>query len=98
MDPTGRPAERGPRRRPFAGEATPMGDAHTVVATRAAEPVSRRARDVDSFCEACGYTLRGQTARRCPECGRPFSAGTAGCSRIPWEHRHRLGPVRAYGN
>src|SRR5882672_9022713 len=26
-----------------------------------------------AFCQACGYSLRGLTARRCPECGRPFN-------------------------
>src|SRR6476660_852157 len=50
-------------------------------------PAARPGRviEVDTFCESCGYNLRGQTARACPECGRPFAAGTVGLGRIPWE-------------
>src|SRR6266567_4363945 len=25
-----------------------------------------------AFCQACGYSVRGLTAHRCPECGRRF--------------------------
>src|SRR3954447_8657485 len=52
-------------------------------ARSAAQPC--RAIEVDTFCESCGYNLRGQTARACPECGRPFAAATVGLGRIPWE-------------
>src|SRR3954471_21264760 len=52
-------------------------------ARAAAQPC--RAIEVDTFCESCGYNLRGQTARACPECGRPFAAATVGLGRIPWE-------------
>ena len=56
--------------------------------------------EIDTFCESCGYNLRGQTARACPECGRPFAAAMAGLGRIPWERQVATGgwfaSLRAY--
>jgi hypothetical protein len=70
---------------------------------RGPAPASRpgRAIEVDKFCESCGYNLRGQTARNCPECGRPFAAAAAaaGPGRIPWERPPSpggAGRLRAY--
>ena len=52
--------------------------------------------DLELFCPSCGYSLRGITSDRCPECGFAVDRSAAAVSRIPWEHCRRLGPVRAY--
>ncbi len=52
--------------------------------------------DLELFCPACGYSLRGIESDRCPECGFAIDRSAAAVSRIPWEHRRRLGWVRAY--
>ncbi len=51
---------------------------------------------LDLFCPACGYSLRGIDSEQCPECGFAIDRSAAAVSRIPWEHRGRLGVVRAY--
>ena len=52
--------------------------------------------DLELFCPACGYSLRGSDSELCPECGFKVDRSAAAVSRIPWEHRGRLGFVRAY--
>ena len=52
--------------------------------------------DLELFCPACGYSLRGIESDRCPECGFAIDRSAAAVSRIPWEHRRRLGLPRAY--
>src|SRR2546423_258902 len=65
-------------------------------------PAARPGRvvEIDTFCESCGYNLRGQAARACPECGRPFVAAMVGLGRIPWERASATGGcvagLRAY--
>lgn len=48
------------------------------------------------ICPACGYSLRGIASDRCPECGLAIDRSALAVSRIPWVHRRRIGPVRAY--
>lgn len=52
--------------------------------------------EYDVFCEACGYSLIGITADRCPECGAAYDPAELPFARIPWLHRRRLGTLRAY--
>jgi hypothetical protein len=52
--------------------------------------------EYDVFCEACGYSLLGIAADRCPECGAPYDPNELPFARIPWLHRRRIGRVRAY--
>lgn len=47
-------------------------------------------------CPSCDYLLTGLTINRCPECGRAFDPGELSATRIPWELRRSLGPIRAY--
>lgn len=54
--------------------------------------------EYDVFCEACGYSLIGIAADRCPECGASYDAAALPFARIPWLHRRRLGRARAYGS
>ncbi|HEV2292602.1 MAG TPA: zinc ribbon domain-containing protein [Tepidisphaeraceae bacterium] len=51
---------------------------------------------IELFCPACGYSLRGIDSELCPECGFKVDRSAAAVSRIPWEHRRRLGWARAY--
>ena len=51
---------------------------------------------VDLFCPGCGYSLRGITSERCPECGLAIDRSSLAVSQIPWAHRRRVGRVRAY--
>ena len=59
-------------------------------------PVPPSPPELDLFCPACGYSLRGIDSELCPECGFKVDRSGAAVSRIPWEHRRRLGRVRAY--
>jgi len=52
--------------------------------------------ELELFCPGCGYSLRGITSDNCPECGIAIDRSAAAVSRIPWEHRRRIGYVRAY--
>jgi hypothetical protein len=52
--------------------------------------------EYDVFCEACGYSLAGIVADRCPECGRAYDPAELPFARIPWLHRARIGRLRAY--
>jgi tetracycline resistance efflux pump len=52
--------------------------------------------EYDVFCEGCGYSLAGNVADRCPECGDPYDPAALPFARVPWLHRRRLGPIRAY--
>ncbi|MGB7161379.1 MAG: hypothetical protein WBD40_25195 [Tepidisphaeraceae bacterium] len=52
--------------------------------------------DLDLYCPNCGYSLRGLESDNCPECGLKVDRSAASVSRIPWEHRRRIGRVRAY--
>ncbi len=52
-------------------------------------------------CPECGYSLRGLTGDRCPECGEPFPTTQRtfrrwATHRIPWDRRHRTSLLRAY--
>src|SRR5687768_5272320 len=69
-------------------------DQHSVVVDHAAAATGAVAGDVP--CEQCGYNLRGLTADRCPECGRPFDRAATSAANIPWVHRDQLGTFRAY--
>jgi hypothetical protein len=50
----------------------------------------------DLFCPECGYSLRGLTSDRCPECGLLLDFVESGVSVIPWERRREIGRMRAY--
>jgi len=50
----------------------------------------------DYFCPNCGYSLRGITSDRCPECGDVLDWKALGASRIPWMHRKHIGVFAAY--
>jgi len=50
--------------------------------------------EIDRFCIACGYNIRGLTSDRCPECG--LKVGGVDESSVPWEGRNRLGLRRAF--
>jgi hypothetical protein len=52
--------------------------------------------ELELFCPGCGYSLRGITSEKCPECGLRIDRSAAAVSRIPWEHRRRIGHARAY--
>lgn len=52
--------------------------------------------EYDVFCEACGYSLIGIAADRCPECGAAYDPAALPFARVPWLHRRRLGRTRAY--
>ncbi len=52
--------------------------------------------ELELFCPGCGYSLRGIASDNCPECGLAVDRSAAAVSRIPWEHRRRIGYVRAY--
>jgi hypothetical protein len=52
--------------------------------------------DIELFCPGCGYSLRGIASDKCPECGLAIDRTEASVSRIPWEHRSRIGYIRAY--
>ncbi len=51
---------------------------------------------LDLYCPRCGYSLRGLRSDNCPECGLQVDRSGASASRIPWEHRRRIGLGRAY--
>ncbi len=58
-------------------------------------PVVQRA----PLCQVCGYTLTGMPVDgRCPECGEPVrrSEGPDVRPGAPWQHRRRLGRLRAW--
>lgn len=48
------------------------------------------------FCPACGYSLRGLTRGRCPECGLDLGPVRAAGSQMPWVHRRQIGWLRAF--
>jgi hypothetical protein len=50
----------------------------------------------DLYCPDCGYSLRGLTSERCPECGLRLNFIESAVSLIPWERRRELGRTRAY--
>lgn len=50
----------------------------------------------DLFCQECGYNLRGLISDLCPECGHSVENVRAVEPQIPWVHRTKLGPERAY--
>jgi hypothetical protein len=52
--------------------------------------------EYDVFCHACGYSLLGLAADRCPECGNAFNPGEMPYARVPWLHRKRIGCWSAY--
>ena len=50
----------------------------------------------DLICPACGYSLRGITSDRCPECGLAIDRVNLSASHIPWAHRRIIGRWRGY--
>lgn len=48
------------------------------------------------YCPDCGYSLRGLTADRCPECGLLLDFIDSASSTIAWVDRRRRGRVRGY--
>lgn len=50
----------------------------------------------DLYCPECGYSLRGLTSGRCPECGLLLDFIESKVSLIPWERRREIGRLRAY--
>lgn len=69
-----------------------MSDAPTAADAKPGPMVAEAA----PLCRHCGYTLRGLTELRCPECGHGFDPATASGTRLPWAHRRHLGVVAAY--
>ena len=59
------------------------------------EPTAGRYED-DLFCPDCRYSLRGLTARNCPECGLDLGFVESAESVIPWQRRGELGAFKAY--
>jgi hypothetical protein len=72
--------------------ATPAATAPSTIF----DPSAPVAEEYDVFCDGCGYSLLGLAADRCPECGRPFSAGDLPYARVAWLHRRRIGRWTAY--
>jgi hypothetical protein len=50
----------------------------------------------DTYCEKCGYNLRGLTQRICPECGAEFKPHVHSGSQLPWKQREAIGFLDAY--
>ncbi|GIK16683.1 MAG: hypothetical protein BroJett003_16470 [Planctomycetota bacterium] len=50
----------------------------------------------DVYCPACAYNLRTLTSNHCPECGLDIAFIRSAESHLPWMHRDKVGPVRAY--
>ena len=50
----------------------------------------------DLYCPECGYSLRGLTSNRCPECGLILDFIESATTLIPWERRREIGRLRAY--
>ena len=53
-------------------------------------------RSTELYCPDCGYSLRGLTAGRCPECGLLLDFIDSASSTIAWVDRRRRGRVRGY--
>jgi hypothetical protein len=47
-------------------------------------------------CRNCGYSLKGISSQKCPECGLPIEWESLSASQLPWEHRESIGWWRAY--
>lgn len=52
--------------------------------------------EYENFCQACGYSLVGITADRCPECGHAYDTNELPFARVPWLFRKRIGWWKAY--
>lgn len=52
--------------------------------------------DQNVYCPQCLYNVRGVAGERCPECGLLIDREDWAASPIPWEHRQKIGFVRAY--
>src|SRR6476659_8286291 len=44
-------------------------------------------------CRSCGYSLRGLSEHRCPECDRTFDPARRGTMRLPLRPQSRLGRI-----
>lgn len=53
-------------------------------------------RSTELYCPDCGYSLRGLTSDRCPECGLLLDFIDSASSTIAWVDRRRRGRVRGY--
>ncbi len=53
-------------------------------------------RYAELFCPKCGYSLKGLTSERCPECGLEIDFAELAASQIPWVHRKSQGWLRSY--
>ncbi len=60
----------------IAANLTLLGGLRLIYSPRAAGAVSRRAADVAVHCPRCGYSMKGLTECRCPECGTAYSIDT----------------------
>jgi hypothetical protein len=58
--------------------------------------MTRPQETTELHCPACGYNLFGIESEKCPECGLEIDRTQAAISRIPWEHRDRIGSIRAF--
>ncbi|HEX8523109.1 MAG TPA: zinc ribbon domain-containing protein [Tepidisphaeraceae bacterium] len=64
--------------------------------TAQADPSPNPTTEADLFCPHCGYSLRGITSARCPECGSAIDWDAVTKSTISWIHRKRIGRWKAY--
>src|ERR1041385_7387891 len=71
-----------------------MPDASSRAFSKAQPPAAAFADDL--ICPDCGYSLRGLTVARCPECGLTLDFIEGGQSTLPWAHRRPGGFWRSY--
>lgn len=59
-----------------AANLTLLGGLRLIYPSRAAGPVAGRSADVAVHCPRCGYSMKGLTECRCPECGTAYAIDT----------------------